>query len=319
MARFADYLALLKPHTRAQWSIGIYAGSSPLQMAPHPGLGEQPVLTVHSLGTIKASGVADPFMVKHGGGWFMFFEIENLLSGRGEIGVASSADALSWRFERVVLKEPFHLSYPHVWQFEGTFYMLPESSAAGSLRLYKAASFPFDWRFERELIRAPLADATTFEHEGRWWMFALEGFRQYDVMNIYHAPHPEGPWTSHRGNPIFRGNRRTSRSAGRVIRHDGALVRFAQDYESVYGRAVRAFRIERLTADEFLEHPIEREILGPSGNHWNASGMHHIDAHERGPGDWIACVDGRRTVRYLPFLDVARSRVHRALPGPSLA
>jgi hypothetical protein len=242
----------------------------------------------------------------------MFFEVENLRSGRGEIGVASSPDALSWRFERIVLKEPFHLSYPHVWLSGGTYYMLPESSAAGSLRLYKSASFPFEWNFDRELLHASLADATPFEHEGRWWMFALEGFRQNDLMNIYHAEKPEGPWQAHRSNPVSRGDRCTSRPAGRVIRYQGALVRFSQDFSGVYGRAVRAFRIERLTPDEFAEHEIEGEIVGPSGHGWNETGMHHVDAHERGPGEWIACVDGRRTVNYLPLLDTLRSRLHRA-------
>ena len=32
--------------------------------------------------------------------------------------------------------------------------------------------------------------------------------------------------------------------------------------------------------------------LGPSGTGWNASGMHHLDAHSRDDESWIACVDG---------------------------
>ena len=313
MPQFADYLRLMLPRRRAQWSIGIYVGATPLQLAPHPAIGSEPVLTPQSLDGIKASGVADPFMMRHGQGWLMFFEVENLLSGRGEIGLATSPDALSWRFEGIVLKEPFHLSYPHVWECDGAFYMLPESSGAGSLRLYKSTSFPFDWKFHKELMQGRIADATPFHHEGRWWMFALEGFRESDLMNIYYAEHPEGPWRGHSANPVLRGNRRAARPAGRVIRHEGALIRFAQDYEGVYGRAVRAFGIDQLTPETFVEHAIGApEILGPSGRGWNATGMHHIDAHQRGPGDWIACVDGRRTVPYLPVLDVIRSRIHRA-------
>jgi hypothetical protein len=312
MAQFANYLQLMRPRRRARWSIGIYAGPSPLQLAPHPAIGSAPVLTTRSLGGIKASGVADPFMMRHGQGWLMFFEIENLRSGRGEIGLAASPDAMSWHFEGVVLKEPFHLSYPCVWECGGDFYMLPESSGAGALRLYKAKSFPFDWTFDTELMRGRISDATPFHHDGRWWIFALHGFRDSDLMNIYYAEHPQGPWRAHSGNPVLRGNRSKSRPAGRFVRHESSLLRFAQDYEGTYGRAVHAFEIDQLAPDAFVEHPVgESELLGPSGAGWNATGMHHVDAHQRGPGDWIACVDGRATETYLPALDAIRSRMHR--------
>jgi hypothetical protein len=130
-AALSDYLRLLLPRRRAEWAIGIYSGPSPLEMKPHPMLASLPVLTRKSLTAMKASGVADPFMVRHGEGWCMFFEIENQRSGRGEIGLARSFDAISWEFDRVVLKEPFHLSYPHVFEFDGAHYMLPE--CAGSM------------------------------------------------------------------------------------------------------------------------------------------------------------------------------------------
>jgi hypothetical protein len=32
-------------------------------------------------------------------------------------------------------------------------------------------------------------------------------------------------------------------------------------------------------------------VLVPDGSGWNASGMHHVDAHQVGES-WLACVDG---------------------------
>ena len=312
MATAVDYLRLLVPQRRAAWSIGIYAGPSPFALTPHPAVGYQPVLAAHSLGAIAADGVADPFMVRNGADWLMFFEVENRLSGRGEIGLASSSDAFSWRFEDIVLKEPFHPSYPHVWEFDGRWYMMPEAAASGGVRLYVADSFPFRWKLVREIIRGDLADATPFRHDGRWWIMALEGFRKRDALVIYFADRLEGPWQPHFANPVIERNSRITRPAGRMISIEGSLIRFTQDCEGSYGRLVRAFRVDGLTPHRYAEQSLGgREVIGASGKGWNATGMHHVDAHELGPGQWIACVDGRRTALRLPLQDRLAVRIMR--------
>jgi hypothetical protein len=57
--------------------------------------------------------------------------------------------------------------------------------------------------------------------------------------------------------------------------------------------AVRAFEVEELSVDRYAERPLGPEpVLTGSGVGWNAGGMHHVDAHRRPAGDWIACVDG---------------------------
>jgi hypothetical protein len=306
MAGILDYVRLLKPQQRAEWSIGVCSGASPFGLKSDAASAASPALTRHSLGAVKADGVADPFMLRHGDGWVMFFEIENRRSGRGEIGLASSPDARAWKFEKIVLAEPFHLSYPHVFAHEGAHYMVPESSAASAVRLYKARAFPDTWELHAELLHGSFVDATPFRHQGRWWMIALEGFRRADAMMIFHSERLEGPWLAHPANPVSSHNRRTARPAGRMITVAGNLVRLAQDCESLYGRGVRAYVIEELTTQSYEERPVfddDRFILGPSGQGWNATGMHHMDAQQLGPHEWVACVDGRRTAWRLPLWD----------------
>jgi hypothetical protein len=139
---------------------------------------------------------------------------------------------------------------------------------------------------------------------------ALEGFRRRDSLVIHYADRLQGPWHPHAGNPIARQNRTTARPAGRMISHGGSLVRFAQDYEQHYGQRVRAFGVDELTPDRYAEHPVGgEEILGASGRGWNATGMHHLDAHEIAPNSWIACVDGRRTKIRWPLWDRVSSRM----------
>lgn len=55
-------------------------------------------------------------MVCQDGRWYMFFEVMNQDSDRGEIGLALSDDGIHWEYSQIVLVEPFHLSYPHVFR-----------------------------------------------------------------------------------------------------------------------------------------------------------------------------------------------------------
>ena len=111
--------------TCTNWSIGIYAGDSPFHLAPAPAA-LNPVLTKDDIHDVPALFVADPFMISVAGVWHMFFEIFNLQTGKGEIGLATSDDGMVWRYERVVLSEDFHLSYPYVFAF--TFRTLMSSN-----------------------------------------------------------------------------------------------------------------------------------------------------------------------------------------------
>src|SRR4051812_33273086 len=98
------------------WSIGIYAGKSPLQLAPAPGAGN-PVISAASVTDVPARFVADPFMLRENSLWHMFFEVLNDRNDRGEIGLATSPDGLTWQYRQIVLAEPFHLSYPYVFRW----------------------------------------------------------------------------------------------------------------------------------------------------------------------------------------------------------
>jgi len=89
------------------WSIAIYTGTTPFNLQPEP-----PVLTKFDVTDIPADFVADPFMLRRDDTWYMFFEVMHSKTQRGEIGLATSNDALSWTYDRIVLKEPFHLSFP---------------------------------------------------------------------------------------------------------------------------------------------------------------------------------------------------------------
>ena len=276
-----------------RWAIGIYTGDSPLRLSSPIGI-RNPVLTYEDISDARASFVADPFIVIEKGIWYMFFEIMNEQSDKGEIGLSVSNDGLRWEYRQIVLKEEFHLSYPYVFKWEDSYYMMPETLAANSVRLYKADTFPTRWSSVGTLVSERCADSSIFRFNGMWWMFACSPVQKSDTLRLYYSDHLMGPWQEHPGSPIVEGDARIARPAGRVTLWDDRLIRFTQDCHTCYGAQVRAFVITDLSPTSYSEKEAEvSPVLLAATDGWNSLGMHHIDPHLTTEGLWIACVDGR--------------------------
>lgn len=274
------------------WSIGIYTGSSPYDLSA-PAQVHNPVLTSASVSDIPASFVADPFMI-HANSWFMFFEVMHR-SGKGVIGLAQSDNGVEWNYERIVLEENFHLSYPYVFEWQHEYYMIPETLGANGVYLYKANDFPFRWSLTARLIEGRCADPSLVRFNDLWWLFLCSTPYQHDTLRLYFAEHLTGPWREHPQSPLVKADVTRARPAGRILALNGKLVRFAQVCVPRYGSRVRAFDILELTTSSYAEvENAANPVLQPSGSGWNASCMHHVDAHQQPDGSWIACVDGHR-------------------------
>jgi hypothetical protein len=277
-----------------EWSVGIYIGQSPFEFAS-PEHVNNPILTRANVSDAQAALVADPFMLHVDQTWYMFFEVMNQQTGKGEIGLASSDNAVQWTYQQIILAEPFHLSYPYVFEWRGDYYMIPESCQARSIRLYKAERFPTHWALEATLLNSGVfLDPSIFRSRDRWWMFAeTNPHHKYDTLRLYSADDLRGAWHEHEQSPIIEGNPHIARPAGRVVVLNDRIIRYAQDCYPVYGTQVRAFEVTELTRQRYSEHLVhEVPILAASGGGWNAYGMHHIDPHPLKDGRWIACVDG---------------------------
>lgn len=279
---------------KQKWAIGIYEGSSLTDLRPAR-RAVNPVLRGEDVSDISGRFVADPFMIEGTDGWRMFFEIWNRERGQGEIGVARSADGYDRIYERVILAEPFHLSYPYVFEWKGEHYMIPETYQTRTVRLYKAAEFPYRWELNETLLSGMrFKDASVFHHGNTWWMFVeTSPLLKCDVLRLYYADDLRGPWTEHPRSPLVAGDPRIARPAGRVMQWEGKIIRFAQACDCLYGLRVHTFEVIKLSREEYQEREILDGVkLEGSGHGWNAGGMHHIDVHTMKDGRLLACVDG---------------------------
>jgi hypothetical protein len=284
------------PPARDLWTIGIYTGPSPFKLAPPAGV-TQPVITglhVTDMPDLRIDTVAHPNLVLAGRRYYLFFTAKDLAANKGGIGLAQSADGRTWTFTRTVIRESFVLADPYVFQVDGTYYMIPESYTETMVRLYRATSFPDRWEYVRDLVKGGpdehFISPTLLRHDGRWYLFTSPPGN--DTLRLLHADRLEGPFVEHPRSPIVSKDPHNARPAGRPFVVDGALYRVAQDCAPTYGLQVFATRITSLGATTYAEQKVETPLLKAGGDGWLRKAAHHVDAHERGPGDWIAAIDG---------------------------
>ncbi len=184
---------------------------------------------------------ADPFPFEWNGRYFIF--VEDMPYG-GDKAVLSVAEVFrngAPTVPRMVIEEPYHLSYPQVFSHAGQIWMLPEGGAGGNLVLYRAEAFPDRWVRHSVLVPGrELYDATLLEHDGRLWLFAAgrDGYGSAsDMLVVYHAPALEGPWTPHPANPV-RIDRAAARPGGGFVRVGERIVLPLQDGTNEYGGAL---------------------------------------------------------------------------------
>ncbi len=282
---------VLKATGNKEFSIGIYYASSENPLA-FSGEGVQnPVLTRLDVTDNDALIVADPFMVHEDGKFYMFFEVLDSYTAQGNIGLATSVDGEQWAYEKIVLDEPFHLSYPFIFKWRDEYYMIPETASTYEVRLYVAEEFPYSWTYVKTILDDRLfKDTTLLFHENKWWLFTET--LGNSILRLYYADTPLGPWTEHPQSPVVSGNPNIARPGGKVIAYPDRLVRFAQDDEPYYGNQVWAFEITRLSIHEYREIKIGRRPVLKGEDNWNKRGMHHICPVQIGPDKWIAVVDG---------------------------
>jgi hypothetical protein len=84
-----------------------------------------------------------------------------------------------------------------------------------------------------------------------------------DELHLFTADRLLGEWTPHRANPV-KSDVRSARPAGGLFRHGGGLYRPGQIGAPLYGSGIALQRVERLTADEYVEREDRRIMPGAS-------------------------------------------------------
>jgi hypothetical protein len=220
---------------------------------------------------------ADPFLFARDGRTWLFVEEFPYAAGRGLISVAELGAVGTFSVPRPVLTEAHHLSYPQVFEDQGEIFMIPESSAAGEVVLYRAEDFPDRWLRDTVLLAGiDFNDATLLRHDGLFWLFGTERHGRgspSDSMAVYVADALRGPWRVHRFNPLVI-DRSAARPGGALISTGAGIVLPVQDGARAYGGGLGLVDVLRVDADDVVFGPVRPILPGPA---WARAGIHTLN------------------------------------------
>lgn len=222
--------------------------------------------------------IADPFLFKKEDTLFLFYEHLHKWYGTGSICMRSTKDLINWSEETEVLVEPFHLSFPYVFEDNGKVYMLPETGGDKSIRLYEAKDDTLTkWKLVKKLKEGeePWYDSVIYKKDDKYYLFTGHDDNIEQVQHLYVADNLTGPYTEHPQSPIARG-RDCGRNAGSIIEQDGNIYRPVQVCMNYYGEQTSIMNIEQLTPTEYKETIYRKDIIDTTqkpykegGHQWN--------------------------------------------------
>lgn len=245
--------------------------------------------------------MADPFGLWQGGLLHIFVETYDYRTRHGAIEVLILDEKLDLLLRRPVLREPWHLSYPFVFEAEGAIWMLPEAHKSGRLRLYRAIEFPWRWEVEERFIFPEAAiDATPVRTGEGWWIFYTPpGPKPWrtSALKLAQADSLFGPWKLPEEAPILL-DRGGARMGGTPLWQGDRLLLPTQDCRKTYGGAI-AIRELRDPGDPARLITKGPHIAVPAAFRPYVDGLHTLSA--AGP---VTLVDAKRTVRSFHHLGI---------------
>jgi hypothetical protein len=224
--------------------------------------------------------LADPFVISKGDKTYCFVEDFNYATSRGCISLYELNEDRAKRYGEIIV-EPFHMSYPFIFEYESKFYMVPETCENKDIRIYEAEEFPFKWKYLKTIFDdISAADTTIFKKDDLWWLFtnidhSSSGDHSYE-LSIFYSDNPlTDNWISHPNNPIIC-NSLIARMGGLLFDKD-TIFRVSQKQGfNMYGKAINISKIVTLTTYEYSEQ-LEFTILP---NFYNKlKGTHHLHSN----------------------------------------
>lgn len=242
---------------------------------------------------------ADPFLFVKEKTLYLFYESQR--SGeRGIIRMVKTDNLHDWSSPVTVLQEPFHLSFPFVFECCGDIYMIPESQEDDSIRLYKGNSNLTEFKPERVLmtknrakdVKFNFCDSHIILKDGIFylftsvsynWTYHLELYYTDDILHHSFVKHPE--------SPIYIGND-FGRSGGSIIHLDGDYYRISQNCSKNYGANISVHRITSLDMTNYQEELCYKDIIDICDKTYRDGG-HQLNIVKYGD-DYIYATDYRK-------------------------
>ncbi len=204
---------------------------------------------------------ADPQVYFKNETYYIFIEELIFKKKKGHISLIEMKQSGKYSDPVKVLEEPFHLSYPHVFEDNGTLYMIPETRQAHSINLYQCTDFPTEWKHRATLMDSVEAvDSTMLFYKNKWWLFTNiaepKGTAIDNELYLFYSDNlVTQNWKSHPMNPVIS-DVKGARPAGKILERNGKHYRPSQCSKPSYGYGIKINEIVVLTENEYQEREV---------------------------------------------------------------
>jgi len=247
----------LKPYKQG-WTILTFKTSKPLEQFNTINLPQKSTI---NLADKDCSGLADPFLFKEDSNYYLFFEYEyhKYLKKGADIAYATSKNGIDWVYQKKILQEPFHQSYPYVFKKDENFYMLPESYQSNQVRLYKAKNFPENWVLDTVLFEGVQFVDTIFVEVDAIYYWITTNLISNELL-LFYSENLKAPWIKHPCSPLTN-YVKNNRNAGPIIKYNCKLYRVAQDGTKGYGSGINLYQILEISKTNYVERAIKEPLF----------------------------------------------------------
>lgn len=283
-----------------KWNIG-YICQSKESFIANRGL----VSEIQWLKEDKVDYAADPFVWEINGSVYVFYEELNFWKGKGELRYIKDFD---FRMKKEIsggLPEGIHLSYPYMFEDNGSLYCIPETSESMEIGLYHVQLTDSKvFSKIRVLVSGEqFVDSSIIHYKNKYWLFTSIS-QKPNQLYVYYASTLESDFVAHSSNPIAVDSY-ASRGGGHLFIVNDVLYRPTQNPDNCYGGAIVISKISELSEQAFAYQP-EFEV---SPEMPYSQGLHNISF-----GENLIVLDGKRRVKsiYMPvkkFIKKIRSRL----------
>ncbi len=201
--------------------------------------------------------LADPFVIKFDERVCCFVEDYNYENQRGCISAYELNGDCQTSLGNVII-EPFHMSFPYLFEFENKLFMCPETCENRDIRIYECIKYPDQWRFVMSIMEdVSASDSMIFFQNKTWWLMTnIDSANVGDhcsELHIFSAATPlTKEWFPHSKNPVLFDSK-FARNGG-ILRDKDNFYRVYQSQGfDMYGKSSGIKRIISLSKNDYIE------------------------------------------------------------------
>lgn len=258
--RLYKYLTFFNWWTDDVWYIG---GRMSPQSAIH---GQENTNSYKLLHPTYKYWYADPIPYILDGKYYIFMEVYDRFLDKGFIGVSSVNDnEIIINRPIKIIEEPFHMSFPYIFQYKGSVYMIPETHQAKQIRIYKMNKSVYDWELYHVYdTEEELSDTIVLVKNEIVWLLSTDKDKRnpyrtrmhlFKINNLLDRSELiEIPLVRDKG--IYQNYFYNNRNGGGILKDKNKIYRVIQEAEDMwYGKDIVIREILECGDDGYIESP----------------------------------------------------------------